>query len=75
MIYETGSTVVPCWCGACYTLPQFRALPEGGIQEVDGARLELRECRCGSHLSIWIDADGRLTERPEWATGIGGSES
>ena len=69
MISDTGSIVAHCSCGACCTLAQFRALPAGGVQEVDDARLELRECQCGSHLSIWIDADGRMCEPPEWARG------
>lgn len=69
MISDTGSLVSLCAHGACYTLAQFRALPAGGIQEVDGARLELRQCRCGSHLSLWVDETGRMTEAPEWAQG------
>jgi hypothetical protein len=64
---DTGALVATCSCGACYTLQQFRLLPDGGVQDCgDNARLELRQCACRSHISIWVDEQGRLAAPPEW---------
>ena len=56
----TGASALPsivvarCSCGCHYTAEQWRQLPFGGIQRMDGIGLdlELRHCVCSSTLSV-----------------------
>ena len=56
----TGPSALPsivvarCSCGCHYTAEQWRQLPFGGIQRMDGIGpdLELRHCVCSSTLSV-----------------------
>lgn len=71
LLSDTGSIAARCSCGATYTLAQFRALPDAGVQYVEpGTCLELRGCPCASHLSLWIDERSRPIPPPAWAVPV-----
>jgi hypothetical protein len=56
-IYEVCSR-----CGAAYDAASWSRLPELGVQEGPGMALELRNCTCGTTLSLLlVDTWGEVT--------------
>ena len=52
--------VKTCACGRSYTLAQWRCLPFVGIWDLGGGdRAELRNCSCGSSITIPCVVDER----------------
>lgn len=51
-----GDDVKRCACGERYTLAAWRRLDRVGLMQLDadGPALELRNCRCGSTISLAV---------------------
>lgn len=58
-----GTIVKRCSCGRAYTMPEWYALARVGLQVTmdHGGCLDLRDCACGSSISLPM----RLTPAPE----------
>ncbi len=55
-----------CGCGRIYTRHDWRKLPYVGVMIDEPNDLELRNCVCGSTLSMPIDMACAPTQRPTY---------
>jgi len=41
-----------CACGRSYSEAEWETLPYVGVQKIDDERLEIRNCVCGSSITV-----------------------
>jgi hypothetical protein len=59
--------ICPC-CGREYDLEGFRALADGGYQDMidTDIRLEQHHCTCKSTIGIFVAPDGTVVDDLDW---------